>query len=181
MISFSKKKEQVSYLRDERERNAENVGFQLRNDLGPYGREFARYVLENTSWDERTLEGVLVEEWDGAVPETFLGHEEVSRELMSVLHLFLEFAVSESLETEELDRSGIRLRYYVEPYYEDSSAVLVVDTETKTLLCRKFVKTYRFDKEKVEGFLESLVEEISSNLPLLKRRGATEEVAESGE
>lgn len=150
--------------------NAEAVAFRLSHELGPYATRFAEYALKNKMCDERALTGLLTEEWGGAVPDSFVSTEEVSRSLMGVLHMFLDFAVEEAMQRKDCSYKESNISYYAEPYYDDSSAVLIVDRETRTLLCKKYIKTYHLDKEGVERFLEDVVKSTCDGIDLLRKR-----------
>lgn len=155
---------------EEKNRDVKTVAFRLTHKLGPYATKFAEHAIENDMCDEAVLKGLLVEKWDGAVPDSFVSHEEVSRSLMGVLHVFLDFAVEEATKQESLSCKEVNIGYYVEPYYDDSTTVLVVDRETKTLLCKKYIKTYHLDSEGVERFLRDIVESIREGIDLVKKR-----------
>ncbi|KXB00703.1 hypothetical protein AKJ41_03755 [candidate division MSBL1 archaeon SCGC-AAA259O05] len=150
--------------------DTETVAFRLRHELGPYATKFAEHALENRMCDEGALEELLVKEWRGAVPDSFITHEEASRTLMGVLHMFLDFAVENAMRQKDFSSSGANVSYYAEPYYDDSSAVLVVDRETRTLLSKKYIKTYRLDRDSIEAFLENLVGEICGGIDLVRKR-----------
>lgn len=157
-------------MKNEKKPDVEAVALRLSHELGPYATRFAEHALETRMCDESALEELLTEEWGGAVPDSFISTEEASRSLMNVLHMFLDFAVKEAIERKSCSPRDFNISYYAEPYYDDSSAVLVVDRETKTLLCKRYIKTYRLDKDGVERFLKGLVKDICNGIDLSRKR-----------
>lgn len=154
--------------------SAQAVAFRLKHKLGPYAGRYAEFVLGECPPYDEYLEEMLTKEWDGAVPDDLLwgtAEGEVSRAIMGVLFTMLEFAVEEAKDRKDYDARGEGiLSYYVEPYYDDRSTMLVTHRETRTLLFKMSRKTYYFDPETIESVLKEMVEGVCDGIDLVRER-----------